>query len=305
MPRQSYVNKKSVNQMTEFPFLIHRTGQVSNINLHDHDFWEMVYVYSGRGFCLNAGEHFEFNSHQLILTPPFTTHEFESHDNTSHEQISLAIYPDFLKEASIARVQVNELLTRIEQTKGFIIDVPEVDILSVENSLETISQEFLFQRANYESVISLEIARLLIAIDRFLFEEQVSFPQFNDLPYVIHEAIRLIELRYHEIVDLENLLDHIHININTRYFIRLFKKHVGFAPIQYLNRVRIEKSCSLLFHSSLSISLVALDVGFGDLRFFNRQFKRFTGLTPKEFRANVKNDPKLIGQSNRFGFLDR
>lgn len=295
LPRQSH-------KTVDFPFLIHRTGQIEKVHCHDHDFWELVFVFSGRGICISAGETFEFHSHQLILTPPFTTHEFQSHDKGHHEQISLSIYPEFLEQASIARVQLQGILSRIEKFGCFAFDVPGVDVAQVKNSLELINHEFLFQRADFESIISLEIARLLITANRVLFDQQTAFAQFNDLPHVVLEALKQIEQYYHKISNGSELLQLIHIIINQRYFIRIFKQHVGFTPIQYLNRVRIEKSCSLLLHTSLPISHVALDVGFGDLRFFNRQFKRFVGMTPKGFCQSAKKNPTIIKKMNRFNF---
>jgi len=288
----------------KFPFLIHRTWLISKIHCHDHDFWELVYIHSGRGSGINAGENFEFHSRQLILTPPFQTHEFKSYNETSHEQISLAIYPQFIEKGSIAQVQVNELLSRIQKSGKLIISVPELDLSGVEQSLETISSEFLFQRADFESIILFEIARLLIYFNRIIFDKQIIFPQLDKLPFVIHQAVKQIELKYFEICSIEQLLENIHITINPRYFIKLFKKHIGFAPVQYLNRVRIEKSCLNLLHTNLPISNIALDSGFGDLRFFNRQFKRFVGITPKEYRQTA-NDSKSSKPSNRFEFLEK
>ncbi|PCJ52403.1 MAG: hypothetical protein COA79_23930 [Planctomycetota bacterium] len=304
MSRQSYLSTNSSNPHDQFPFLIHRTGQVSKVHCHDHDFWELVYVRSGTGICINGDDKFNFRSHQIILTQPFVRHEFQSNGMQSHEQISLSIYPDFLVQPEIAKVQVGELLAQLENSKKLVFNVPERDIALVEQSLEVISQEFLFKRVDFESIISLEIARLLITLNRIVCNEQMAFPQFNGLPHLIHEAIKLIEMRFHDIRDIADMLEGIHIVINSRYFIRLFKEHVGYTPIQYLNRVRIEKSCSLLIYTSLPILGVALDTGFRDLRFFNRQFKRFIGVTPKIFRESAKNDSKLSFKLNRFNFKD-
>src|SRR5262249_30032184 len=64
-----------------------------------------------------------------------------------------------------------------------------------------------------------------------------------------------------------------------------FKKssRVGFA--EYLGRIRIESAMELLAHSELRISAVAFEVGFQALSSFNRQFRRFTRMSPTEYRA--------------------
>jgi AraC family transcriptional regulator len=69
------------------------------------------------------------------------------------------------------------------------------------------------------------------------------------------------------------------------HFCRSFKKITGHTPMQFVVRLRIERSKKLLkFHSkSMSISQVAYAVGFYDSSNLNRHFKRLTGLTPTEF----------------------
>ncbi len=68
------------------------------------------------------------------------------------------------------------------------------------------------------------------------------------------------------------------------HFCRVFKKHLGVGPIQYLMGLRIKKSMSLLNDSNTSITLVAFRSGFQGVSEFNRQFKKATGLTPTAYR---------------------
>lgn len=68
------------------------------------------------------------------------------------------------------------------------------------------------------------------------------------------------------------------------HFCRVFKKHFGMGPIQYLMGMRIRNSMSLLNCSNKSITLIAFRSGFKGLSEFNKQFKKTTGLTPTAYR---------------------
>lgn len=78
---------------------------------------------------------------------------------------------------------------------------------------------------------------------------------------------------------------------------RGFKKEVGMTPMQFLATMRIERAKKLLRESSLSVSLVALEVGFNDLSNFIKHFKRLTGDTPTAFKKSLKK--QSISNSSR------
>ncbi|WP_245313718.1 helix-turn-helix domain-containing protein [Bradyrhizobium elkanii] len=71
------------------------------------------------------------------------------------------------------------------------------------------------------------------------------------------------------------------------HFIRAFKEAVGLSPYQYILSERVRRAKELLSMHSLSISEVALAVGFSDNVQLNRVFRRFVGLTPTAFRRSL------------------
>jgi len=75
--------------------------------------------------------------------------------------------------------------------------------------------------------------------------------------------------------------------LNPSYLSRSFKSQTGSTIFGLINRIRIEKACTLLKESSLSIIDIAFTVGYNNLSFFNRTFKKFTGKTPGDYRRRV------------------
>jgi len=79
-------------------------------------------------------------------------------------------------------------------------------------------------------------------------------------------------------------------NISRCYFCKMFKRATGMNFIDYLSRVRVEKSKTLLLNPHSRISEAAFASGFQSMTNFNRSFRRIVGRSPTQFRQSL---PKL------------
>jgi len=75
--------------------------------------------------------------------------------------------------------------------------------------------------------------------------------------------------------------------LESSYFSSYFHAKVGITFTEWLRQVRISKAVELMKASDFSITEVAYEVGFGDLRTFERAFKKHTLMTPMEFKKSV------------------
>jgi AraC family transcriptional regulator len=75
--------------------------------------------------------------------------------------------------------------------------------------------------------------------------------------------------------------------MSKHHFCRVFKRHLGISPLQFFIRMRVERAKELLKNRALSVSMVALEVGFNDISNFIKHFKKVTGITPSAFRKRV------------------
>ncbi len=74
-------------------------------------------------------------------------------------------------------------------------------------------------------------------------------------------------------------------HFHPNYFIALFKKSTGYSPIQYINRLRMEKAKHQLSFTDKPVSTIADGLGM-DLHYFSRTFREFTGSSPSQWREN-------------------
>ena len=67
----------------------------------------------------------------------------------------------------------------------------------------------------------------------------------------------------------------------------MFIKHLGLSPNDYLTQYRINRACSLLRNSKLTISNIANSVGYDDPLYFSRVFKKVKGVSPSIYLKNA------------------
>ncbi len=74
------------------------------------------------------------------------------------------------------------------------------------------------------------------------------------------------------------------VNISPTYFASVFKRVMGISPHQYVIQQRVERAKLMLSKTDLAIADIALEVGFSSQSHLTQQFKRLTGMTPKQVR---------------------
>jgi len=75
--------------------------------------------------------------------------------------------------------------------------------------------------------------------------------------------------------------------LSPYHFSRSFKQSFGMPPQRYHAHRRIERAKQLLANRELSVTAIALDVGFGDTTTFSAAFRRLTGQTPSRYRRGL------------------
>lgn len=74
-------------------------------------------------------------------------------------------------------------------------------------------------------------------------------------------------------------------NTGKRTLCRLFKKHLGYSPMHYITKIRMDYAAWLLSSNTLSISAIAEECGYSSLNIFSQKFKKHYGMSPKHYRG--------------------
>lgn len=101
----------------------------------------------------------------------------------------------------------------------------------------------------------------------------------------IKSAVHYIEENYYkDFIDLNDLAKMS--GITPTHFIRLFKSIYSTTPIKYINKLRMDRAIELLDHSSIPINEIAQQLGFHDVSYFSKLFKRTYGKSPLQHRMH-------------------
>ncbi|QGG57657.1 AraC family transcriptional regulator [Paenibacillus sp. B01] len=103
---------------------------------------------------------------------------------------------------------------------------------------------------------------------------------------LVRALLRLLSTQYAEPVTMEGIAESL--GYSRAYLSRVFKRHTGATPVSYLLRLRIDKGRLMLRErKDLTIEQIASSVGLQDALYFSRQFRRFYGESPSEYRQSV------------------
>lgn len=118
------------------------------------------------------------------------------------------------------------------------------------------------------------------------FLREYNCPLELPLPSPLDAVVSFIHENLAKPLTVRQLADVAH--LSPRQLQRLFRQILGMAPKAFINKMRVHQAAHLLMESELSLSRIALEVGFCDQSALTFYFKRELGITPLRFRQAAK-----------------
>lgn len=97
-----------------------------------------------------------------------------------------------------------------------------------------------------------------------------------------HKIAKWLNDSIYDVVSVQDIANNV--GLSRGQCTKVFTKIYGIAPRQYLTSLKLTKAKQLLIDSDLTIEVIAEKLGFSSLSHFSRQFKRWTGTSPQQFR---------------------
>ncbi|MBM7704265.1 helix-turn-helix transcriptional regulator [Metabacillus iocasae] len=115
--------------------------------------------------------------------------------------------------------------------------------------------------------------------------KRVNFRYYEEIPKdtQIQTCIDYISEHCTEDLAIKQVADHI--SLSVPYFSRLFKREIGLNFVEYVTFVRLQRAVWLLRHTDYTIERIAEELGFNTPNYFSGTFKKYVGLSPREYRA--------------------
>ena len=186
-----------------------------------------------------------------------------------------------LRWISFSGNQIDDILTELKFDSNQLgvlsisnIDKMEASLKKIYISLksEDISGKFIASSVLYE-----------ILVDMYTMIHSKQEDESSEGNSIINLIRLYIDEHYNQDMTLEELSDLA--NITPQYLCKLFKKHLGLRPFQYITMKRIQYAKNMLSDYTMSVNDIAHKVGFSDCSYFCAIFKRYEMVTPTQFRG--------------------
>ena len=147
--------------------------------------------------------------------------------------------------------------------------------------LDRISSDFAKRIESVTSITETEALMLELYCSYCRLVQKFSLRNYSS---TIQKVIMIIETDLSANLSLSVLAKTL--NISAGYLSDLFRREVGQTLTEFVNRKRIERAKHLLWNTQLQIQTIAQHCGILDVQYFSKTFKKYSGMTPKEYRLS-------------------
>lgn len=243
--------------------------------------WGIYYLLSGEHCFFLKDRAYHIRKGDMVLIPLHALSKTTVTRKSLHERIILSLRKDALE--SLLPEWAGRLADGFARTPLLRLGQKEQGI--VKGLIAKIQQEQECRQTGHEAYIRLLLSELLLTILRLTEGEPVEIAEYpSSLPYKVSEVAQYIGRHYAETLTLAQLSSQFH--ISPFYISRIFTQITGLSIISYINHVRVEEARRLLQETDLSVTEIALLVGYQSVTHFGRVFKAAMGASPQRFRKN-------------------
>ncbi|SEG75036.1 AraC family transcriptional regulator [Paenibacillus sp. UNC499MF] len=127
---------------------------------------------------------------------------------------------------------------------------------------------------------------------RFLLQQRAVISGGLDAMQAVERSIVVIRDNYRSTLTVKGLASDA--GLDRWKYSRLFKERTGTTPLDFLNRIRIERTKELLILTDDPLSGIADHAGFNNEYYLNRRFKQTVGITPGQYRRNHREQIRVF-----------
>lgn len=247
----------------------------SEIPLHYHYEFEIVYCISGSFEVLHNGTKKIVSEGDIILINSMTAHSFIVKEPV--EIFWVEFGPLFLKENF-------KILSELD-FNDFVLDDKNSDLhILLCGYFKEIIEENKKNKPSLELAVIKNLYGICVAlIDAF---SKIKKSPENKCSDAIEKSLEMIYHNFAENLTVEKAAKETGYGVAN--FCKIFKKTTGIGFHEYLNNYRIKTACHLLVQTNFSVGKVSETVGFNETKTFCRVFKKIVGISPGQYRNENK-----------------
>lgn len=254
--------------------------------LHLHPEYEIVLNINGNGTRV-AGDSVEiFDHYDLVLFGPNLNHFWNFHrqedSNDTRNAIMCHFRRESLGEELLSQFETVELKKLLEMSSRGLAFPPETGRAAEEPMRRMLTETGMRKMASMFQL--LEMLTSAPKMDVLAGESSAAVQGETDnrlaevCTFVRENFYRHIPVK--EVASIAKMSPH--------SFSRYFSRNTGNGFVDYVNQVRTNKACFLLRETDHQINEIVFECGFATVSNFNKQFRKHTGMSARDYRAQYR-----------------
>lgn len=282
----------------DFPVLLlsgdhWKISDVPSGRLHFHNCLELGICHSYSGTMEIYEKEIHFKEGDVTCIPKNVPHTTYSDKGTQSHWSYLYIEPYELFKG-ILPSSLLESDNTLQPRDGFVPILSKDDYPTVHSILLSVIEELTEKKTGYQLIVRGLLLSLYMLIRRISTEslKETSEPvkETPENVMILQPVLDYIDENYMENFTMETLADICH--LSPTHFRRIFHSIMGTNPLDYVNNIRIIKSCNLLRSTDDSILSISETVGFRSISSFNRCFLSLIQMSPRNYRIQMQKSEK-------------
>lgn len=296
MPQKEVVINYARNEFKRsIPFKIYCLSEdnVSGSYLHTHDYMQIWYVLGGSCEHIINNSPIPLTKGDIFVLPPFISHQISGDKKSGVKIIGCEFLTSFISEnipndgkwlSLFDFTYIEPFLVSTEKVRPRLHLSGRVQ-LKVEELMEDMLEEYESEQKYYEINIKADLLKLLATIAREYGKNAGAgdTDPVNKYRDAVNTAIEYIDRSFTEKIRMDEVCRIA--MMSQTYFCYIFKQITGKTMVEYIQSLRMAKAADSLRNSAKSIKEICFECGYRDLAYFNRVFKKETGISPRRFRG--------------------
>jgi AraC-like DNA-binding protein/mannose-6-phosphate isomerase-like protein (cupin superfamily) len=255
-----------------------------------HDHFEITYIFKGEGTFHIENKRYEANEGDIFIIGNTEFHRLEAHHVRELKTIALYFLPEFVYSVGQNSFDFEYLRPFFDHSFEFTnkISKSEFNSYGVLDLMKKIYEEKLEKRDFFQLAVKNYLTEILLLIIRHYRKFSSDLIEYNKRSRNLErlkKVFSFLQNHYQESISLESVAQIA--CMSPSYFCKFFKKVTGSTLTDYIFRLRIDRAKELLLSGDLNITKIAYETGFESHSYFDRIFRRFTRLSPHEYRYQL------------------
>lgn len=253
-----------------------------NYSYHYHKELQIFYVIRGALNINTNGCRYTVNEDDIII---LNCNQIHASDYDAAGNVTLVIQIDlsFCEQYGLDLLKTEFDFSELTNSDKGTLTKSRIKYLTAEIVLEMVDKTTGFHNA-----VMADINKLVSIMLRDITHiRRTDIPEeANDADLQRIERIqKFVDSRYRDRISIKDLAKEEY--INPYYLSHFFRNRIGTTFTDYLNHVRVEKATEMFYDKRLSITQIALNNGFPNVKSFNKVFKLKHNMTPSEYRQSL------------------